>query len=143
MTVSRWPRALRPRGDGDRRPEVPGRSGAPPGSPDLRDAAGSRPEVRTRQGRRNSGHALNGPPDRDPGGLPPPEAPAGRLRIVGVSVRALAASVMKSRDLSHRFPGGCVALDYFGDADLLALGATGPLRTLALGRDLGLPRSLS
>jgi len=60
-----------------------------------------------------------------------------------VSVRALAASVMKSRELSRRFPGGCVALDYFGDADLLALGATGPLRALALGRDLGLPRSLS
>jgi uncharacterized protein len=64
-----------------------------------------------------------------------------RLLIVGVSVRALAASACRSRLARARFPGGFLALDYFGDADLLALRSRG-VETRALTRDLGLQRSL-
>ncbi len=81
----------------------------------------------------------------------------GRLLIAGVSVRALAASVAASRRARALFPAGFIALDYFGDADLLSLVSRQgdsrhdgsrdgvPLhgnRVLALGRDLGLPRTM-
>jgi predicted ATP-grasp superfamily ATP-dependent carboligase len=66
----------------------------------------------------------------------------GRLLIAGVSVRALAASVARSRRARALFPAGFIALDYFGDADLLALASRNDGRVLALGRDLGLPRTV-
>ncbi len=64
------------------------------------------------------------------------------LLIAGASVRALAASVLSSR-AATRFPDGFVALDYFGDADLVALAARHPIRVLSLPRDLGLPRNVA
>jgi predicted ATP-grasp superfamily ATP-dependent carboligase len=44
-----------------------------------------------------------------------------RLLLAGVSVRALARSATRGRLAAARFPGGIVALDYFGDWDLRAL----------------------
>lgn len=52
-----------------------------------------------------------------------------RLVLLGVSVRALAQPVRGSR-------GGVVGVDFFGDRD-----REGSVKTLALGRDLGLPPS--
>jgi predicted ATP-grasp superfamily ATP-dependent carboligase len=42
--------------------------------------------------------------------------------------------------VAARFPGGILALDYFGDTDLLGLRAPVPLRVVCLPRDLGLRR---
>jgi predicted ATP-grasp superfamily ATP-dependent carboligase len=58
-----------------------------------------------------------------------------------VSARALAASATGSLLARRHFPGGFVALDYFGDADLAALSDRVPLRTLSLSRDLHRPRT--
>jgi predicted ATP-grasp superfamily ATP-dependent carboligase len=41
-----------------------------------------------------------------------------RILLLGASVRALAASVLKSMRARARFPGGMIALDYFADTDL-------------------------
>jgi hypothetical protein len=41
-----------------------------------------------------------------------------RLLLIGVSVRALAESALRAPLARRRFPGGILALDYFGDADL-------------------------
>ncbi|MBI4168523.1 MAG: ATP-grasp domain-containing protein [Acidobacteria bacterium] len=72
-------------------------------------------------------------------------AAAPRLLLLGVSVRALAESAASGRLAPRRFPGGLLALDYFGDADLLALAWARrdrpPLRALSLRRDLGRARS--
>jgi uncharacterized protein len=65
----------------------------------------------------------------------------GPLLLVGVSVRALAASAAGSR-LARSFPGGFLALDYYGDADLLSLRASRPIRVLSLERDCGRPRTI-
>ncbi len=67
----------------------------------------------------------------------------GRLLLAGVSVRALAASAFRGRLLPGRFPRGVVALDYFGDADLLAIAPPPALTVLSLRRDLGQPRTLA
>jgi uncharacterized protein len=53
----------------------------------------------------------------------------------------MATSAARSRLVAERFPGGLVALDYFGDADLLSLGSRIPIRALSLRRDLGRRRS--
>ncbi|OLD64650.1 MAG: hypothetical protein AUI47_04895 [Acidobacteria bacterium 13_1_40CM_2_68_5] len=58
-------------------------------------------------------------------------------------MRALAASAARSALAATRFPGGIVALDYFGDADLLALPSRRPFRALSLSRDLARPRSVA
>jgi predicted ATP-grasp superfamily ATP-dependent carboligase len=75
-----------------------------------------------------------------------PRAAAPRLLLLGVSVRALAGSAARGRLAPGRYPGGLLALDYFGDADLLALESPRrgrpPLRALSLRRDLGRPRSI-
>jgi predicted ATP-grasp superfamily ATP-dependent carboligase len=60
-----------------------------------------------------------------------------------VSARALAASATGSVLARRHFPGGFLALDYFGDADLAALANRVPLRALSLSRDLGRPRTAS
>lgn len=60
-----------------------------------------------------------------------------------MSVRALAGSAVGSRLAARRFPGGFLALDYFGDADLLALSRRRPLEALSLSRDLGRPRTIA
>jgi len=60
-----------------------------------------------------------------------------------VSVRALAASAARSTRAARWFPGGLLALDYFGDADLLALPSRRPLRALSLSRDLARPRTVA
>jgi len=65
-----------------------------------------------------------------------------RLLLLGVSVRALAASAVRSPHASRRFPDGFLALDYFGDADLLSLASGHPIRVLCLSRDLDRPRSV-
>ncbi len=65
-----------------------------------------------------------------------------RLLLLGVSVRALAASAAASRMLKRRFPGGLLAIDYFADADLQALGDRVALEALSISRDLGMRRSL-
>jgi predicted ATP-grasp superfamily ATP-dependent carboligase len=57
-------------------------------------------------------------------------------------VRALAASAAGSRLLRRRFPGGLLAIDYFADADLLALRDRIALEALSVSRDLGMRRSL-
>ena len=49
---------------------------------------------------------------------------------------------MASRRAARRFPDGFLALDYFGDADLVSLAATGRVRALSLRRDCGLPRGV-
>src|SRR6266446_4220952 len=67
----------------------------------------------------------------------------GRLLLAGVSVRALAASAASSHRAASLFPGGLIALDYFGDADLVRLSSRIDLQVLALPRDLGLPRSVA
>jgi len=66
-----------------------------------------------------------------------------RLLLLGVSVRALAASAARSRSVARRFPGGLLALDYFADADLLALESRVSLRVLSLSRDLRRPRTVT
>ena len=58
-----------------------------------------------------------------------------------MSARALAGSVSGSRIARRLFPEGFLALDYFGDADLVALSRRLPLRVLSLSRDLGRPRT--
>ena len=58
-----------------------------------------------------------------------------------MSVRALAESAAGSELARRRFPGGFLALDYFGDTDLAALAERVPLRALSLSRDLGRPRT--
>ncbi len=60
-----------------------------------------------------------------------------------MSVRALAAAAVRSRRIAERFPGGILALDYFGDADLRSLESGRPLRVLSLSRDLGRPRTVA
>src|SRR3989442_885674 len=67
---------------------------------------------------------------------------AERLPLLGVSVRALAVSAVRSRHAARRFPGGFLALDYLGDADLLSLASRHPIRVLCLPRDLGRPRTV-
>ena len=69
-----------------------------------------------------------------------PAARGPRLLLLGVSVRALAASVIAARSPAARFPGGIVALDYFGDADLLLRPGGPPREVLSLRRDLGRDR---
>jgi len=79
---------------------------------------------------------------------------AGRLLVLGASARALAASAGRSLEARRRFPGGILAIDYFGDTDLAgeARGVEGerpqaPLpqapevRIVSVSRDLGLPRT--
>lgn len=66
-----------------------------------------------------------------------------RLLVIGVSARALAFSAARSTLLSRHYPGGMLAIDYFGDADLLAIEPPGGLECVAVARDLGLPRSVS
>lgn len=58
-----------------------------------------------------------------------------------MSARALAVSATGSVLARRHFPGGFLALDYFGDADLAALADHVPLRTLSLSRDLNRPRT--
>ena len=58
-----------------------------------------------------------------------------------MSARALAESASRSGLARRRFPGGFLALDFFGDADLVALSRRLPLRALSLSRDLGRPRT--
>jgi predicted ATP-grasp superfamily ATP-dependent carboligase len=65
-------------------------------------------------------------------------APPARLLLLGVSVRALAASAARSRIVAARYPGGILAIDFFGDADLLRL----PVEALSLPRDLGRSRTV-
>jgi uncharacterized protein len=74
----------------------------------------------------------------------PSRAPgASRLLLAGVSVRALAASAASSRGVAELFPGGIVALDYFGDADFDDLSSRCRLQVVSLPRDLGLRRSVA
>src|SRR2546427_12194042 len=65
-----------------------------------------------------------------------------RSLLLGVSVRALATSAVRSPRAARRFPGGFLALDYFGDADLLSLASGHPIRVVCLPRDLGRPRTV-
>ncbi len=60
-----------------------------------------------------------------------------------MSVRALAASAARSAQAGRRFPGGILALDYFGDADLLALRSRRPFRALSISRDLARARTVA
>ena len=69
-------------------------------------------------------------------------APGRRLLLLGVSVRALAASVAASRLAAGSFPAGVLALDYFGDADLQGRRRPRSFMILSLPRDLGRPRSV-
>jgi len=77
--------------------------------------------------------------------LPRPDAsapaPTGgdRLLLLGACVRALAQSALRGRLTRSRFPGGIVALDFFGDADL----DDAPVRVVSLRRDLGLDRTIA
>src|SRR5207245_2619095 len=127
----RWrgarPGRLRARAARDRLPEIPGRVVASQGSADRREGAGPRQPLGAQACRRDPGVAVDG---------------AVRLLLVGVSVRALAASVASSRSARKHFPEGILALDYFGDADLLALASRHGVRVVALQRDLGPPRTL-
>jgi len=77
---------------------------------------------------------LRAPDTRDP-------APAGgdRLLLLGACVRALAQSALRGRLTRARFPGGIIALDFFGDADLDGE----PVRVVALRRDRGLGRTIA
>src|SRR5215510_9823754 len=71
-------------------------------------------------------------------------APGGdRLLLLGASVRALAQLVLASGVARRRFPGGFLAIDFFGDADLRDAGAAAPIEMIALARDAGLPRSVT
>ncbi|HEU4403279.1 MAG TPA: ATP-grasp domain-containing protein [Candidatus Polarisedimenticolia bacterium] len=65
-----------------------------------------------------------------------------RLLLLGVSVRALAASACRGRLWRERHPGGLIALDYFGDADLLDLARRRRFEAISLARDLRRPRSI-
>jgi len=58
-------------------------------------------------------------------------------------VRALAASARGSRRVARRFRGGLLALDYFGDSDLVFPSGIVPVRGLSLGRDLGRRRTIA
>jgi len=80
------------------------------------------------------------PPERGrPSSSPGPEAVRGpRLLLAGASVRALARSALAGTTARARFPGGILAVDYFGDADLEGESRLTPV---AIGRDLGLPRT--
>jgi hypothetical protein len=66
-----------------------------------------------------------------------------RLLLLGASVRAMAESAATSGLTRQRFPGGLIALDYFGDTDLEAGSAreAWPMEVLSVARDLGLPRT--
>jgi predicted ATP-grasp superfamily ATP-dependent carboligase len=63
---------------------------------------------------------------------------APRLLLAGASVRALARSALAGSGASLRFAGGILALDYFGDDDLAG---DSRVQAIAIGRDLGLPRT--
>ncbi len=71
-----------------------------------------------------------------------PVARGPRLILLGVSVRALAASVIASRLRARRFPGGVLALDYFGDADLGLRPGPARCQVLSLRRDFGVRRDV-
>jgi uncharacterized protein len=60
-----------------------------------------------------------------------------RLLLAGASVRALARSSLASA-ARDRFPGGILAVDYFGDEDLAA---DPRVTSVGIARDLGLPRT--
>jgi len=60
------------------------------------------------------------------------------LLLAGASVRALARSALESLLARSRFPGGILAVDYFGDHDLASNARVTPV---AIARDLGLPRT--
>jgi len=64
--------------------------------------------------------------------------PSPRLLLAGASVRALARSALASIGADARFPGGILAIDYFGDHDLTSNPRVTPV---AIARDLGLPRT--
>ncbi|HET8945647.1 MAG TPA: ATP-grasp domain-containing protein [Candidatus Polarisedimenticolia bacterium] len=61
-----------------------------------------------------------------------------RLLLAGASVRALARSALAGAAARARFPGGILAVDYFGDHDLTVDPRVTPV---AIARDLGLPRT--
>ncbi|HEV8200914.1 MAG TPA: ATP-grasp domain-containing protein [Candidatus Polarisedimenticolia bacterium] len=70
------------------------------------------------------------------GPWPKPGAP--RLLLAGASVRALARSALASIGADAGFPDGILAVDYFGDQDLVSDPRVTPV---AIARDLGLPRT--
>jgi predicted ATP-grasp superfamily ATP-dependent carboligase len=68
-------------------------------------------------------------------------APGGgdRLLLLGACVRALAQSALRGRLARERFPGGIIALDFFGDADLDGE----PVRVVSIRRDCRLDRTIA
>ncbi len=67
---------------------------------------------------------------------------APRLLIAGASARSLAASAARSARARTRWPGGLIALDYFGDVDHDRPPAEAlPVRVVSLSRDLAMPRT--
>jgi len=76
---------------------------------------------------------------RRPDAHDPPPAGGGRLLLLGACVRALAQSALRGRLTHARFPGGIIAVDFFGDADL----ENDPVRVVALRRDHGLERTIA
>ena len=55
----------------------------------------------------------------------------------------MAASAARSREAAARFPGGLLAIDYFGDTDLMGASRRGPVdvTVVSIRRDFGFPRS--
>lgn len=72
-----------------------------------------------------------------------PAARGPRLLLLGVSVRAMAASALAGPRTRARFPGGIVAVDYFGDADLRLRRGGPPHEILSLRRDFGSRRDVA
>jgi predicted ATP-grasp superfamily ATP-dependent carboligase len=76
---------------------------------------------------------------RGPDRSEPAPARGDRLLLIGASVRSLAQSVLRSPRSRVLFPGGILALDFFGDADLDGR----PVEIVSIRRDLGLDRTIA